>query len=129
MRLETVAGDISARRQRQWRGRCAYRSIATLRSRWCHRSPDIPSLDRLFPVLAVSTTILDVAIPSPRLHPPALRRSRAILAPSRRWRLPKDVAFGDNAELVLVRSGDVITMYPAGNDGDPTSSASGTIAR
>ena len=29
-------------------------------------------------------------------------------------RLPKDVAFGDNVELVLVRSGNVITMYPAG---------------
>ena len=29
-------------------------------------------------------------------------------------RLPKDVAFGDNIELVLVRSGNVITMYPAG---------------
>jgi len=29
-------------------------------------------------------------------------------------RLPKDVAFGDDVELVLVRSGDVITMYPAG---------------
>jgi len=28
--------------------------------------------------------------------------------------LPKDVAFGDDIELVLVRSGDVITMYPAG---------------
>ena len=29
-------------------------------------------------------------------------------------RLPKDIAFGDDVELVLVRSGDVITMYPAG---------------
>ena len=29
-------------------------------------------------------------------------------------RLPKDVAFGDDVELVLVRSGNVITMYPAG---------------
>jgi antitoxin VapB len=29
-------------------------------------------------------------------------------------RLPKDIAFGDNVELVIVRSGDVITMYPAG---------------
>lgn len=29
-------------------------------------------------------------------------------------RLPKDVAFGDGIELVVVRSGDVITMYPAG---------------
>lgn len=28
-------------------------------------------------------------------------------------RLPKDVAFGTDVELVLVRSGDVITMYPA----------------
>ena len=29
-------------------------------------------------------------------------------------RLPKDVAFGDDVELVFVRSGDVITMYPEG---------------
>jgi len=29
-------------------------------------------------------------------------------------RLPKDVAFGDHVELVLVRSGDVLTMYSAG---------------
>ena len=28
-------------------------------------------------------------------------------------RLPKDVAFGNDVELVLIRSGDVITMYPA----------------
>lgn len=28
-------------------------------------------------------------------------------------RLPKDIAFADEVELVVVRSGDVITMYPA----------------
>jgi antitoxin VapB len=28
-------------------------------------------------------------------------------------RLPKDVAFGDDLELVIVRSGDVMTIYPA----------------
>jgi antitoxin VapB len=28
-------------------------------------------------------------------------------------RLPKDVAFGDNVELIIVRSGDVMTIYPA----------------
>ncbi|MFM8820930.1 MAG: AbrB/MazE/SpoVT family DNA-binding domain-containing protein [Phenylobacterium sp.] len=28
-------------------------------------------------------------------------------------RLPKDVAFGDDVELVIVRSGDVMTIYPA----------------
>ncbi len=28
-------------------------------------------------------------------------------------RLPKDVAFGDDVELVLVRSGNVMTIYPA----------------
>jgi antitoxin VapB len=27
--------------------------------------------------------------------------------------LPKDVAFGDDVELVLVRSGNVMTIYPA----------------
>ena len=28
-------------------------------------------------------------------------------------RLPKDVAFGEDVELVVVRSGDVMTIYPA----------------
>ncbi|MBL8537961.1 MAG: hypothetical protein JNM59_11215 [Hyphomonadaceae bacterium] len=29
-------------------------------------------------------------------------------------RLPKEVAFGADVELVVVRAGDVITLYPAG---------------
>lgn len=28
-------------------------------------------------------------------------------------RLPRDVAYGDGVELVIVRSGDVMTIYPA----------------
>lgn len=28
-------------------------------------------------------------------------------------RLPRDVAFGENVELVIVRSGDVMTIFPA----------------
>lgn len=28
-------------------------------------------------------------------------------------RLPKDVAFGEDKDLVVVRSGDVMTIYPA----------------
>ena len=28
-------------------------------------------------------------------------------------RIPKDLAYGDDVELVLVRSGDVLTIYPA----------------
>ncbi len=28
-------------------------------------------------------------------------------------RLPRDVAYGEDIELVLVRSGDVMTIYPA----------------
>ena len=28
-------------------------------------------------------------------------------------RLPRDVAFGQDVELVIVRSGDVMTIYPA----------------
>jgi antitoxin VapB len=28
-------------------------------------------------------------------------------------RLPKDIAFGDDVELVAVRSGDVLTLYRA----------------
>ena len=28
-------------------------------------------------------------------------------------RLPRDVAFGEDVELVVIRSGDVMTIYPA----------------
>jgi antitoxin VapB len=28
-------------------------------------------------------------------------------------RLPRDVAFGEDVDLVIVRSGDVMTIYPA----------------
>ena len=28
-------------------------------------------------------------------------------------RLPRDIAFGEGVELVIVRSGDVMTIYPA----------------
>jgi antitoxin VapB len=28
-------------------------------------------------------------------------------------RLPEDVAFGEDVELIIVRSGDVLTLYPA----------------
>jgi antitoxin VapB len=28
-------------------------------------------------------------------------------------RLPRDVAYGEDVELVIVRAGDVLTMYPA----------------
>ena len=27
--------------------------------------------------------------------------------------MPKEIAFGENVELVVVRSGDVVTLYPA----------------
>ena len=30
-------------------------------------------------------------------------------------RLPRDVAFGEDVELVIVRSGDVMTIYPVAN--------------
>lgn len=30
-------------------------------------------------------------------------------------RLPRNVAFGEDVELVIVRSGDVLTLYPAAN--------------
>jgi antitoxin VapB len=28
-------------------------------------------------------------------------------------RLPKEIAFGEDVELVVIRSGDVVTLYPA----------------
>jgi antitoxin VapB len=28
-------------------------------------------------------------------------------------RLPKDIAFGEDVELIAIRSGDVLTLYPA----------------
>ena len=30
-------------------------------------------------------------------------------------RLPRNVAFGEDVELMIVRSGDVLTLYPASN--------------
>ena len=45
----------------------------------------------------------------------AVARSRTFRSGnSEALRLPKDVAFGDDVELVLVRSGAVMTIYPAG---------------
>jgi antitoxin VapB len=48
-------------------------------------------------------------------------RARCAIAKTRTFRsgnseavrLPKDVAFGEGVELVVVRSGDVVTLYPA----------------
>ena len=30
-------------------------------------------------------------------------------------RLPRNVAFGEDVELIIVRSGDVLTLYPVAN--------------
>jgi antitoxin VapB len=44
----------------------------------------------------------------------ALARTRTFRSGnSEAIRLPRDVAFGDDVELVIVRSGDVMTIYPA----------------
>jgi antitoxin VapB len=44
----------------------------------------------------------------------AIARSRTFRSGnSEAVRLPKDVAFGEDVELVIVRSGDVLTIYPA----------------
>lgn len=44
----------------------------------------------------------------------AIARSRTFRSGnSEALRLPKDVAFGEDVELVIVRSGDVLTVYPA----------------
>ena len=44
----------------------------------------------------------------------AVARSRTFRSGnSEALRLSKDVAFGDDVELVLVRSGNVMTIYPA----------------
>ena len=44
----------------------------------------------------------------------AVARSRTFRSGnSEALRLPKDVAFGEDVELVLVRSGNVMTIYPA----------------
>ena len=50
-----------------------------------------------------------------------LREAKITIARSRTFRsgnsealrLPKDVAYGEDVELVLVRSGNVLTVYPA----------------
>jgi antitoxin VapB len=44
----------------------------------------------------------------------AVARSRTFRSGnSEAIRLPRDVAFGKDVELVIVRSGDVMTIYPA----------------
>jgi len=44
----------------------------------------------------------------------AIARSRTFRSGnSQALRLPRDVAFGDDVEVVMVRSGDVLTVYPA----------------
>ena len=44
----------------------------------------------------------------------AVARSRTFRSGnSQAIRLPKDVAFGEDVELLIVRSGDVMTIYPA----------------
>ena len=44
----------------------------------------------------------------------AIARSRTFRSGnSEAIRLPRDVAFGNDVELILVRSGDVMTIYPA----------------
>ena len=44
----------------------------------------------------------------------AVARSRTFRSGnSEALRLPRDVAFGEGVELVIVRSGDVLTIYPA----------------
>ena len=46
--------------------------------------------------------------------PMSIARSRTFRSGnSEALRLPKDVAFGADVELVLVRSGNVLTVYPA----------------
>jgi antitoxin VapB len=53
-----------------------------------------------------------VYIPQGTLMPTA--RSRTFRSGnSEALRLPKDVAFGEDVELEIVRSGDVLTIYPA----------------
>jgi antitoxin VapB len=43
-----------------------------------------------------------------------IARSRTFrIGNSEAIRLPRDVAFGKDVELVIVRSGDVMTIYPA----------------
>jgi antitoxin VapB len=44
----------------------------------------------------------------------AVHRSRTFRSGnSEAIRLPKDMAFGDDAEVILIRSGDVLTIYRA----------------
>jgi antitoxin VapB len=48
------------------------------------------------------------------MDPMTVARSRTFKSGnSEAVRLPKDVAFGDGVELIIVRSGDVMTIYPA----------------
>ena len=48
-----------------------------------------------------------------RVHVTVARSRTFRSVNSEALRLPKDVVFGDDVELVLVRSGNVMTNYPA----------------
>ena len=65
--------------------------------------------------LAVGRQMRHIRVYPDQNRPMAIARSRTFRSGnSEAVRLPKDVAFGDDVERVIVRSGDVITMYPAG---------------
>lgn len=52
-------------------------------------------------------------IQAPSMHV-AIARTRTFKSGnSQAVRLPRDVAFDEDVELVVVRSGDVVTLYPA----------------
>lgn len=73
----------------------------------CHRAPNFATL-RLTSENGIYMYI------QPKRLTMARARSRTFRSGnSEALRLPKDVAFGNDVELVLIRSGDVLTIYPA----------------
>jgi len=54
-----------------------------------------------------------VCLPHWEMLRPAARTRTFRSGNSEAIRLPKEVAYGEDVELVLVRSGDVMTIYPA----------------
>ena len=62
---------------------------------------------------------LEIAIPATYIqmytgaHMPIARTKTFRSGNSEALRLPRDVAYGEGVELVVVRSGDVTTIYPA----------------
>jgi antitoxin VapB len=76
--------------------------------------PKGESLARTYPDLAILRSISYIRVMTKEIASMAIAESRTFRSGnSEAVRLPRNVAFGREVELTIVRSGDVLTIYPA----------------